>query len=146
MDIDSFSDVADETTKGAEISAAAVETTIPQPIHRQDHESPKLARELELTIDKGEDLVQDVPLLETPEDLPEGQDPSPSLAAFNKSFGTSYRGELLSVGYEAGGIRDGVFKILTLWKSPTLINETGRGALVILGRNLVLPQRKLPLL
>jgi hypothetical protein len=30
--------------------------------------------------------------------LPEGQDPSPSIAAFNKSFGTSHRGELLSVG------------------------------------------------
>jgi hypothetical protein len=67
-------------------------------------------------------------LIETLEDLPEGQDPSPSVAAFNKSFGTSYRGELLSVGYEVAGIGDGASKILTLWKSPTLINETGEGA------------------
>jgi hypothetical protein len=36
----------------------------------------------------GEDPVKDVPLLETREDVPEGQDPSPSVAAFNKSFDT----------------------------------------------------------
>jgi hypothetical protein len=64
-------------------------------------------------------------LIETREDLPEGQDPSPSVVAFNKSFGTSYRGELLSVGYEVADIGDGKSKILTLSKSPTLINEAG---------------------
>jgi hypothetical protein len=81
-----------------------------------------------LTIHKGENPVQDVPLLETREDVPEGQDPSPSVAAFNKRFGMSYHGELLSVGYEAAGIGDGTSKILTLWKLPILINETGEGA------------------
>jgi hypothetical protein len=74
---------------------------------------------------QGENPVQDVPLIEIREDLPEGQDPSPSVVAFNKSFGTSYHGELLSVGYEVAGVRVGASKILTLWKSPTLINETG---------------------
>jgi hypothetical protein len=128
VDIDSFSDVAGEASKEVEIPAAAVEATVPQPVHHQDKASPEFTRELELTIHKGEDPVQDVPLLETREDLPEGQDPSPSVAAFNKSFGTSYRGELLSVGYEAAGVKDGASKILTLWKSPTLINETGEGA------------------
>jgi hypothetical protein len=128
VDIDSFSDVASEATTEAEVSAAAVETTIAQPVHRQDEASPEFMRELELTIHMGEDPVQDVPLLETREDLPKGQGPSPSVAAFNKSFGTPYRGELLSVGYEAAGIGDGASKILTLWKSPTLINETGEGA------------------
>jgi hypothetical protein len=67
-------------------------------------------------------------LLEIREDLPEGQDPSPSLADFNKSFGTSYRGELLSVGYKATSIGDGTSKILTHWKSPSLVDETGEGA------------------
>jgi hypothetical protein len=67
-------------------------------------------------------------LFEIHEDLPEGQAPSPSLAAFNKSFGTSYRGELLSVGCKAARIRDGTSKILTLWKSPTLVDETKEGA------------------
>jgi hypothetical protein len=66
-------------------------------------------------------------LLEIREKVPEGQAPSPSLAAFNKSFGTSHRGELLSVGFEAASIGDGASKILTLWKSPTLVDETGEG-------------------
>jgi hypothetical protein len=85
-------------------------------------------KELELTIHSGEDPIQDASLLEIREDLPEGQAPSPSLAASNKSFGTSYRGELLSVGCRAASIRDGTSKILTLWKSHTLVDETGEGA------------------
>jgi hypothetical protein len=47
------------------------------------------------------------------------------LADFNKSFGTFYRGELLSVGYKATSIGDGTSKILTHWKSPSLVDETG---------------------
>jgi hypothetical protein len=66
-------------------------------------------------------------LLETRQDLPEGQDPSPSVAAFNKSFGTSHRGELLSVGCEVARNTGGAPKILTLWKSSALIDETGEG-------------------
>jgi hypothetical protein len=53
-----------------------------------------------MTIHRGENPVQNVPLVKTREDLPEGQDPSPSIVAFNKSIGTSYPGELLSVGCE----------------------------------------------
>jgi hypothetical protein len=67
-------------------------------------------------------------LVKIREDLPEGHTPFPSLVAFNKSFGTSYRGELLSVGCEAAGTRGGTSKILTHWKSSTLVNETGEGA------------------
>jgi hypothetical protein len=72
--------------------------------------------------------VQDAPLIEIREDLPEGHAPSPSLAAFNKIFGTSYRGELLSVDCETAGTGGGTSTILTLWKSSTLVNETGEGA------------------
>jgi hypothetical protein len=67
-------------------------------------------------------------LLEVREVVPEGQAPSPSLAAFNKSFGTSHRGELLSVGFKATSIRGSASKILTLWKSPVLVDETGQGS------------------
>jgi hypothetical protein len=74
------------------------------------------------------DPVQDAPLLEIREEVPEGQAPSLSLAAFNKSFGTSHRSELLSVGFEAASIRSGASKILILWKSPTLVDETGEEA------------------
>jgi hypothetical protein len=80
------------------------------------------------TIKRKHHPVQDAPLLEIREDLPEGQDPSPSFAAFNKSFGTSYRGELLSVGYKAVSIGGDTSKILTLWKSSTLVDETGERA------------------
>jgi hypothetical protein len=134
VDVDSFSDVVAEVQKEvviaatAETSTAAIDTVTPQPVHPQEEASPKFTKELELTIHKGEDPVQDAPLFEICEDLPEDQAPSPSLAAFNKSFGTSYHGELLSVGCKAAIIGDGTYKILTLWKSPTLVDETGEGA------------------
>jgi hypothetical protein len=50
------------------------------------------------------------------------------MIAFNKSFGTSYRGELLSVGYEKADVRDGTSKLLTLWDSSEIVDETGEGA------------------
>jgi hypothetical protein len=129
VDIDSFSDVAPEVQKEVVSTvAAAFDTTVPQLVHPQDEASPEFTKELELTIHRGEDPIQDAPLVEIREDLPEGQAPSPSLAAFNKSFGTSYRGELLSVGCKAASTRDGTSKILTLWKSPTLVDEIGEGS------------------
>jgi hypothetical protein len=69
--------------------------------------SAEFVRELELTIRKHEDPAANAPLVEVRESLPKGQDPSPSIAAFNKSFGTSHRGELLSVGREVTKNRDG---------------------------------------
>jgi hypothetical protein len=54
--------------------------------------------------------------------------PSPSMIAFNKSFGTSYQGKLLSVGYEKADARDGTSKLLTLWNSSKIVDETGEGA------------------
>jgi hypothetical protein len=131
VDIDSFSDAASEVQKEVVPAAAAeppVNATVaaaPQSVHPHDEASPEFTKELELTIHRGEDLVQGAPLLEIREIVPEGQAPSPSLATFNKSFGTSHRGELLSVGFEAASIGNGASKILTLWKSPTLVDETG---------------------
>jgi hypothetical protein len=124
VDIGSFSDVVTEVRKEVVTVVASIDA-IEVTEARPSTEAPsEFAWELELTIHKVEDPVHDVPLIEIREDLPEGQDPSPSVVAFNKSFGTSYHGELLSVGYEVAGIEDGTSKILTLWKSPTLINET----------------------
>jgi hypothetical protein len=133
VDIDSFSDAAPEVQKevvstAAEHPAATTDTIISQPIHPQDEASPKFTKELEFTIHRGENSVQDAPLVEIREDLPESHSPSPSLAAFNKIFGTPYCGELLSVGCKAAGTGGGTSTILTLWKSSTLVNETGEGA------------------
>jgi hypothetical protein len=111
-----------ETLAAVEAPAAAADASLP--IHSRDEASPKFTKELELTIHRG-DPVQSAPLLEVREVVPEGQAPSPSLAAFNKSFGTSYHGELLSVGFKTTSIRSKTSKILTLWKSPVLIDETG---------------------
>jgi hypothetical protein len=44
-----------------------------------------------------------------------------------KSFGTSYWGELLSVGYEKIDARDGSSKLLSLWNSSKIMGETGEG-------------------
>jgi hypothetical protein len=131
VDIDSFSDAAPKVWKDvvpdatAESLVAAAIADVSLPIHSRDEASPEFTKELELTIHRGGDPVQDAPLLEIREIVPEGQAPSPSLAAFNKSFGTSQCGELLSVGFEAGSIKNGASKILTLWKSPVLVDETG---------------------
>jgi hypothetical protein len=127
MDIGSFSDVITEVQKEVVTATTAADVFEVAEARRSTETSSEFVRGLELTIHKGEDPVQDVPLAEIREDLPEGQDPSPSVVAFNKSFGTSYHGELLSVGYEVADVKGDASKILTLWKSPTLINEIGEG-------------------
>jgi hypothetical protein len=124
VDIGSFSDVVTGVQKEVVTAAAAVDAIEVTEARPSTEASSEFAREFELTIHKGEDPVQDVPLVEIRENLPEGQDPSPSVVAFNKSFGTSYHNELLSVGYEVADVGGGASKILTLWKSRTLINET----------------------
>jgi hypothetical protein len=119
VDVDSFSDAAPEVRKES-VPAAAAETTaeaevtvpaeapvaaeaiaadVSQPALSRDEASPEFAKQLELTVQRGEDPTEHVPLVEVREVVPEDQAPSPSLAAFNKSFGTSYRGKLLSVGF-----------------------------------------------
>jgi hypothetical protein len=80
-----------------------------------------------MTVHRGEEPAHEVPLVETHENLPEDQDPSPSMIAFNKSFGTSYRGELLNVGCEKTDARDGTSKFLTLWGSSKIVGETREG-------------------
>jgi hypothetical protein len=68
-------------------------------------------------------------VIKTHEELPEGQDPSPSIAAFNESFGTSYRGELLSVGHEMAVAGGGASKLLLLSNLSKFVDETGEDAL-----------------
>jgi hypothetical protein len=86
---------------------------------------PNSPRNLNSPFKGGEDPTERAPLLEVQEVLPEDQAPSPSLAAFNKSFCMSYHGELLSVGFETTSVGSKTSKILTLWKSPVIVDETG---------------------
>jgi hypothetical protein len=145
VDVDSFSDVAPEVRKEAVPDAAAEpavesEVAVPieapvaaeasaadisQPALSRDEASPEFAKDLELTVQRGENPTEHAPLVEVREVVPEDQTPSPSLAAFNKSFGTFHRGKLLSVGFETTGIWSKTSKILTLWKSSVTIDELG---------------------
>jgi hypothetical protein len=145
VDIDSFSDAAPEVRKEAALVVAAetpvaAEVTAPVeapaaaeapvadvslPTRSRDEASSEFTKELELTIQRGEDPTEHAPLVEVREVVPEDQAPSPSLAAFNKSFSTSHRGKLLSVGFETTGIGSKTSKFLTLWKSSTIVDETG---------------------
>jgi hypothetical protein len=134
MDIDFFSDASPKVQKdvvpdaAVEPPVAATGAAVSPSVPRHDDATPEFTKELELTVHRGDDPVQDAPLLEVREVVPKGQAPSPSLAAFNKSFGTSHLGKLLSVGFEVASIGSGASKILTLWKSPTLVDDTGEGS------------------
>jgi hypothetical protein len=116
VDVETFSDNVAEVQKEVitPVVAADAGGVVPQPSSPQDEASLEFTRELKMTVYKGENPLQNVPLVETREDLPEGQDPSPSIVVFNKSFGTSYRGELLSVGCEMAAAGDGASKLLML--------------------------------
>jgi hypothetical protein len=130
VDVETFSDVVVEVWKEVTTPVVAVavdEVADPQPSDPQDKAYPKFVKELEANVHRGRSPMQNAPLVETREDLPEGQDPSPSMIVFNNSFGTSYRGELLSVGYKKADARDGTSKFLTLWDSSKIVGETGEG-------------------
>jgi hypothetical protein len=74
-------------------------------------------------------------LIESREELPKGQDHSPPVIAFNESFGTSFRGELLSIRGEVLDLGDDAPKFALLWTSPEFVGETGEGV----------PKKKSPL-
>jgi hypothetical protein len=143
VDIDSFLDAAPEVRKEisptvaeksvvAEVavrteSPAAAEAPVAE-VPAADQASCEFARALERTIQRGDNPTEHVPLVEVREVVPEDQAPSPSLAAFNKSFGTSHCGKLLRVGFETSGAVGKTSKFLTLWKSSAIVDETGEEA------------------
>jgi hypothetical protein len=139
MDVDSFSDAAPEVREATAPAAAeksivatdvVVHTESPAAAEAPaaDQASSEFAQDLELTIQRGDNPTEHVPLVEFREIVPEDQAPSPSLAAFNKSFGMSHRGKLLRVGFETSGVGSKTSKFLTLWKSSAIVDETGEEA------------------
>jgi hypothetical protein len=145
VDVDSFSDAAPEVDKEtvpaaadesviaadvaappkAPVAAEASAADVSQPALSRDEVSPEFAQELELTVQRGASPTEHASLVEVWEIVPEDQAPSPSLAAFNKSFDTSHRGKLLSVGLKTTAIGSKTSKILTLWQSSVTIDESG---------------------
>jgi hypothetical protein len=144
VDIDSFSDAAPEVRREtspavAEKSVVVVEVAVrtespaatESPVadaRAADQASSEFAQDLERTIQRGGQPAENIPLVEVREVVPEDQAPSPFLAAFNKSFGTSHRGKLLRVGFETSGVEGETSKFLTLWKSSAIVDETGEEA------------------
>jgi hypothetical protein len=144
VDVDSFSDAAPEVRKEtspavAEKSVVVADAAVPAEspaaaeasvaeVPAADQASSEFARDLELTIQRDDNRTKHVPLVEVREIVPEDQAPAPSLATFNKSFGTSHRGKLLRVGFETIGVGSKTSKFLTLWKSSALVDETGEEA------------------
>jgi hypothetical protein len=134
VDIDSFSDaapevredavldIAVETPAATEAPVAAEALLLLKPLQllmslcpfTPATKLPPSSLRSSNSLFRGEDLVQSPPLLEVREVVLKGQAPSPSLAAFNKSFSTSHRGELLSVGFKATSTGSKTSKILTL--------------------------------
>jgi hypothetical protein len=75
VDVETFSDDVAEVRKEVTASVAAAdddEVANPQPSDPQDKDSPEFTKELEMTVHRGESPVQNAPLVETREDLPEG--------------------------------------------------------------------------
>jgi hypothetical protein len=143
VDVDSFSDAAPEVQKetspaAAEKSVVAEKSVIAESpaaaeapvaeVPAADQASSEFAQDLERTIQRGGHPTENVPLVEVREVVPDDQAPSPSLAAFNKSFGTSHRGKLLHVGFETSGVGGKTSKFLTLWKSSAIVDDTGEEA------------------
>jgi hypothetical protein len=84
VDIESFSDGvtgAEKTTDSDVIADAG--GAAPHPSSPQDEASAEFTRDLERTVRRNEDPIDNLPVVETREELPEGQDPSPSVTAFN---------------------------------------------------------------
>jgi hypothetical protein len=79
---------------------------------------------LDRTVQRRDDLVENPPLVETHDDLPGGQYHYPLVIAFNESFGTSFRGELLSVSCEMAVADGGTSKLPLLWKSSKFMDDT----------------------
>jgi hypothetical protein len=82
VDVETFSDDVAEVRKEVTASvAAAADEVDAQPSDPQDKASPEFTKELEMTVHRGESPVQNAPLVETREALPEGQDPSPLIVS-----------------------------------------------------------------
>jgi hypothetical protein len=99
VDVETFLDTVPEVreTHVDSVIAANTEACSSQAPASTNGASPEFTEDLERTVRKSGDPVENSPLVENRAEIPEGQDPSPLVTTYNESFGTSFRGELLSV-------------------------------------------------
>jgi hypothetical protein len=117
VNVESFSDDVAEVQKDVTDAVAVAETegTTSQVFALKDIASPEFIEDLERTVQRREDATENLPVVETCEELPEGQDPSPSVAAFNE-ISVRPIGENC-VSREVAVMVGGASKPLLLWNS-----------------------------
>jgi hypothetical protein len=81
VDVETFSEDVLEVQATAIEPAAEAEAGTSQPLASKDKASPEFTKDLKLTIQRGDDTVEIPSLIEKRDELPEGQDPSPSVIA-----------------------------------------------------------------
>jgi hypothetical protein len=82
VDVESFSDDVAEVQKDVTdvVAVAETEGTTSQVFALKDRAFPKFIEDLERTLQRREDVTENLPVVETREELPEGQNPSPSVS------------------------------------------------------------------
>jgi hypothetical protein len=83
VDVESFSDDVAEVQKDITdvVAATEAEGTTSQVSALKDRASPEFTKDLDRTVQRREDPIENFAMVETREELPEGQHPSPSVAA-----------------------------------------------------------------
>jgi hypothetical protein len=124
--IETFSDIVPEAraVPVEPSTVASVDAGTSKAAIADEEASPKFTKDLERTISQSGILLEDPSLIETREAIPDEQEPTPSVTAYYESFGTSFRGELLSVGGQVASEDGGSPMFSLLWKSPKLMGET----------------------
>jgi hypothetical protein len=113
VDVETFSDDILKVQAAPVEFAADAEAGTSEAFASKDKASPEFIKDLELTVQRGDDTVEN---------------PSPSVTAYNESFGTSFRGELLSVRGEVVDSDDDAPRFSLLW-IPEFVDETGEEVL-----------------
>jgi hypothetical protein len=98
-------------------SAAKAEAGTSQAFASKEQASLEFAKDLELTVRRGDDPVKNPSLVERREELPKGQDPSPSVTGYNESFVMYFNGKLITVSGEVVDSADDAPKFALLWTS-----------------------------
>jgi hypothetical protein len=124
VDVETFSEDVLKVQVAPVESAIDAEAGTSQTLAFKDKASPEFTKDLEMTVQRGDDPVENPSLIESREELPKGQDPSPSVISYNESFGTYFRGELLSVRGEVVDSYDDTPKFSLIWTSPEFVDET----------------------
>jgi hypothetical protein len=129
VDVETFSDALPEAQDIPEdpITVASFEVVEAKTLATISEAPQKFSEELEHTVDRSDGSLEAPLLIGNRKAIPDDQDPSPEVAAYNASFGTSFRGELLSVECPVTDEIGGDHSLSVLWHSPKFIAKSMSG-------------------